>query len=82
MYWLVFIAQLAYYFFFFNLVDFLGGLIFQELESEFENLSMMKGEQNINNMVNKIYKRVTENSIEIHDDSFGEFLKIEIELVY
>jgi hypothetical protein len=57
-------------------------LIFQELESEFENSSMQRGEQNVDNMVNKIYERVIENSIEIHDESFHEFLIYEIGLEF
>ena len=51
-------------------------MIFQELESEFENSSMQRGEKNVDNMVNKIYERIIENSIEIHDDSFHEFLAV------
>jgi hypothetical protein len=57
----------------------LGGLIFQELESEFENLSLLRGQQNVDKIVGKIYNRVKDNSIEIHDDTFGFFLKKEIE---
>ena len=57
-------------------------MIFQELESEFENSSMQRGEKNVDNMVNKIYERIIENSIEIHDDSFHEFLTYEIGLAF
>jgi hypothetical protein len=43
---------------------------------------MQRGEQNVDNMVNKIYERVIENSIEIHDESFHEFLIYEIGLEF
>lgn len=66
-------------FFLYYLILNKGGLIFNELESENENLAITKAKQNVDTIVNVIYNKVRENSIEVHDQEFGYFLKLEIE---
>ncbi len=57
----------------------MGGLMFRQLEEENEHLSILRGEENTNRLVQAIYEQVLQNSADLNDQKFGDFLTNEIE---
>lgn len=55
-----------------------GGLIFEALESDYENKALELSEAVMEKMLNKIYRQIESNSTRVKDDSFYTFLRHEI----